>query len=237
MEGLKAHLARLPEFGLPALLSEVTLAYTDEEDWANAWKQYFKPLRIGKHFIVKPSWEEFTPEVDDLILELDPGMAFGTGMHPTTSLCLQGIETLVKPGMTVADIGTGSGILSIAAAKKGASPIFATDIDLLAREVALANVARNGLTETVQILELEPFERIAYECDLIVANIVAHTIIELAPSIARRLKLGGIFLASGIVEEREGAVREALTAAGITVDEARYDDIWVCLTGHKSTQS
>ena len=233
MEGLKAHLARLPEFGLPSILSEVALAYTDEEDWANAWKQYFKPLRIGNHLIIEPSWEEFTPEPDDIILELDPGMAFGTGMHPTTSLCLSSLEGAVKPGMRVADIGTGSGILSIAAAKLGASPVLATDIDLLAREVATANVARNGLAGQIQILELEPFEKTAYDCDLIVANIVAHTIIELASSISRRLKPGGLFFASGIVEEREGAVREALEAAGIHIDNAKYEDIWVCLSCHK----
>ncbi len=233
VESLKAHLARLPEFGLPPLHSELSLTYTDEEDWANAWKQYFKPLRIGQHLIVKPSWEEFSSEPGDLILELDPGMAFGTGMHPTTSLCLQKLEQLVQPGIKMADIGTGSGILSIAAARLGAASVLATDIDLLAREVAAANTARNGLTEVIQVLELEPFEQRAYDCDLIVANIVAHTIIELAPSLARRLKPGGTFLASGIVEEREGAVREALRAAGIEVDSVQYEDIWVCLTSHK----
>jgi ribosomal protein L11 methyltransferase len=226
---LKAHFARLPEFGLPALIEGLTLRYAEDEDWATAWKQYFKPAKLGQRLVVKPSWEEYTPADDEVVLELDPGMAFGTGGHPTTRLCLLALEERVAPGITVADIGTGSGILSLAAAKLGASAVWATDIDPLPRKIAHENVVRNGLEGRIQILELADFEARARNCDLIVANIVARTIIELAPSVAARLKPDGIFIAAGIVEDYHDAVLEALREAGFTVEDTKRDDIWVCL--------
>ncbi len=235
--GLREHLERLEEFGLPPLLDGMTLRYAEEEDWANAWKQYFKPLRIGKRLIVKPSWEYFLPTGDDLILELDPGMAFGTGGHPTTRLCMEALEERMTPGMVVADIGTGSGILSLAAARLGATKVWATDSDLLPRKIAKENIARNELEDVVEIMELEPFDKAAHGCDLIVANIVANTIIELADSIAPRLKPGGIFIASGIVEEHHDNVRDALAAVGLSLLETKREDIWVCLVSRYNPEA
>ena len=229
MTALKAHLERLPEFGLPALLDGMTIRYAEDEDWANAWKQYFKPMHLGKRLVIKPSWETYSPQEGELILELDPGMAFGTGGHPTTQLCLLVLEDYVTPGMRVADIGTGSGILSLASARLGANPVLATDIDLLPRKIARENVTINKLDSTVSILEMDDFDVQAKGCDLVVANIVANTIIQLAPSIAPRLNPQGIFIASGIVEEHHDLVLEALTAVGLTHLETRREDIWVCL--------
>lgn len=233
---LRIHLHRLPEFGLPELIEDVTLRYVEEDDWANAWKQYFKPMKIGKRIVIKPSWEEYTPEEDEVVLELDPGMAFGTGGHPTTRLCLSSLEDYVKPGMTVGDIGTGSGILSLAAAKLGAAKVYATDIDLLPRKIALENVERNALENIITVMELEPFDAQAQECDLIVSNIVANTIIHLARTIAPRLKSGGIFISSGIVEEHENPVKEALTAVGLTPIETRREDIWVSIVARRDPE-
>ncbi len=230
---LKAHLARLPEFGLPALSDEITIRYAEEEDWANAWKQYFKPTRVGKSLVVKPSWEEYTPDAGDLILELDPGMAFGTGNHPTTRLCMEALEKYVTLGIRVADVGTGSGILSLAAARLGAAAILATDIELLPRQIAAENVQRNGLDATISVLETEAFEAAAQNCDLVVMNIVAHAIVALAPQTAQRLKTGGIFIGSGIVTEHENAVNEAMAAVGIEPIEAFREDIWVCFVARK----
>ena len=237
IEGLRDHLERLPEFGLPALKERLTLRYAEDEDWANAWKQYFKPRRLGRRLVIKPSWEYYTPEGDDLVLELDPGMAFGTGGHPTTQLCLFALEERITSGMTVADIGTGSGILALAAAKLGAVTVYATDIDLLPRKIARENIARNGLEETVHILEMEAFDTEAQGCDLIVANIVANTIIELATTIAPRLKPGGIFIASGIVEEHHDLVRDTLSAIGLSPLETKREDIWVCLVSRKEANA
>ncbi len=229
IEALKAHLDRLPEFGLPPLVDGMTIRYAEDEDWANTWKKYFKPLHIGKRIVIKPGWELYTAQGDELILELDPGMAFGTGGHPTTRLCLEALEERMTPGIRVADIGTGSGILAIGAARLGAREVFATDIDALPRRVARENVARNGLEETVKILEMDDFGAAAIECDLIVANIVANTIVDLAPVIAPRLNAGGIFIASGVVEEHHDLVRDALAGVGMVHLETKRDDIWVCL--------
>jgi ribosomal protein L11 methyltransferase len=235
LEALRAHLERLPEFGLPPLQDGLLLRTVEDEDWANAWRQYFKPMKVGKRLVIKPSWETYIPTVEEQILELDPGMAFGTGGHPTTRLCLEALEETVTPGSTVADIGTGSGILAIAAAKLGAATVYATDIDALPRKIARENVARNALEARVHVLEMEPFATQAQDCDLVVANIVANTIIELAPSIPPRLKPGGLFLASGIVEEHHDVVRDALAAVGLALQETRREDIWVCLLSRKET--
>lgn len=229
IDDLMNHLDRLPEFGLPALVEGLTLRYAEDEDWANAWKQYFKPIKLGKRLVIKPSWEDYTAQGDDLIIELDPGMAFGTGAHPTTQLCLRAMELLVKPGMTVADIGTGSGILALAAARLGASKVFATDIDPLPRMIARENIAHNQLQSTIQLLEMDEFDLIAQDCDVVIANIIANTIIELAPEIAARVKPDGFFIASGIVEEHHDTVKNALAAVGLNVLQTLRDDIWVCL--------
>lgn len=226
---LKAHLERLPEFGLPPLVDGLTIEYAEDEDWANAWKQYFKPSRVGERLVIVPSWEEYAPDARDLILKLDPGMAFGTGGHPTTRLCMEVLETTVEAGMKVADVGTGSGILAIAAARLGAENVWATDIDPLACRIAAENVAINELANTVHVLDLPSWDKQAQDCDLIVANILAGTIIELAPSLAPRLKPNGIFIASGIVEEYRDAVVNALAAVGLRRVATRNEDIWVCL--------
>lgn len=233
LAGLQSHLDRFEEFGLPPLCDRITLRFAEDEDWASAWKKYFKPLHLGRRLVVKPSWELYEPEPGELILELDPGMAFGTGGHPTTRLCLEALEERVTPGSRVADIGTGSGILSIAAARLGAAEVFATDIDSLPRRIAGENIARNELTETVRILEMEEFDRLATGCQVVVANIVANTIVELAPSITRRIVEGGIFIGSGIVEEHHDLVRDALAAVGLHHLETKRDDIWVCLISEK----
>jgi len=234
LDAIRRHLARLPEFGLPALNEGISVRYAEDEDWANAWRQYFKPTAIGRRIIIKPSWETYAPSNDELVLELDPGMAFGTGGHPTTQLCLTTLEDYVTPGMTVADIGTGSGILSLAVARLGAARVYATDIDALPRKIARENVERNSLTSVIDVLDMEPFDAIARGCDLVVANIVANTIVQLAPEIPARLKPGGVFIASGIVNEHESLVRDALETVGLEPIEVRREDIWVALV-HRLT--
>ena len=233
IEALKAHLAQFPEWGLPPVTSGITLKIVVDTDWANEWKKYFKPLKIGNRLVIVPSWEEYSATPDELIIELDPGMAFGTGGHPTTCLCMEALEMVVRPGFKVADIGTGSGILSIAAARLGATEVFATDIDTLATRIARENIVINKLTDTVHILETAEFEPLAVDCDLGVANILAHTIIDLAPSMSARIKPGGLFIGSGIVEEKEQDVIDALFAEGIEVYQVLREDIWVCLLGRK----
>jgi len=234
LTALQHHLDRFGEFGLPPLRERITLRYAEDEDWAAAWKKYFKPLHLGNRLVVKPSWELYDPQPGELILELDPGMAFGTGGHPTTKLCIEALEERVTFGDRVADIGTGSGILSIAAARLGASLVLATDIDALPRRIARENVARNELCDTVRVLEMDIFDSEANLCDVVAANIVANTIVELAPSIAARIVEGGIFIGSGIVEEHHDLVRDALAAVGLQHRETKREDVWVCLVSQKA---
>lgn len=225
IDSLRDRLSRLPEWELPPV-SSLTLRYMEDADWANAWKAYFKPLEIGRRLLIKPSWETYTGDPARVIVELDPGMAFGTGGHPTTRLCLVALEDYVRPGSVVADIGTGSGILALASARLGASVVHATDIDLLPRKIARENVARNSLEHVVRIHEMDAFDTAARGCDVVVANIIADTIIELAPSVFMRLKPGGIFIASGIVEERLPDVLQALEESDFKTLETRAEECW-----------
>ncbi len=229
LDALQQHLQRFPEFGLPPLCHPLALYPIDEADWEEAWKQHFKPMRVGNRLVITPPWETFDAAPEDVVILLEPGMAFGTGSHPTTRLCLQALETYLQPGMRVADIGTGSGILAIAAGKLGAAHVFATDIDSLPRQIAAENVARNGLQTVISVHPVPQFYEVARPCDLVVANIVANTIIEIVPDVARICAPEALFISSGIVEEHEDLVGEALEAAGFTVIETRHEEVWVCL--------
>ncbi len=223
LEALQDALAKLPEFGVIGAGTELTLRYVEEADWATAWKAYYKPMRIGKHLVVTPPWE--TPELgsDDLAIVVDPGMAFGTGSHPTTQLCLIALEEYVKPGMAVADVGTGSGILAIAAAKLGAATVSANDNDPLAVKIAAENAAVNGVMVAVaETLPPDPYA-------VVVANILADVIIGMAGQLAAWTIPSGTLIASGIIDTREADVRQAVEAAGFTSKDTRHQGEWVAL--------
>ena len=208
-----------------------------QEDWANAWKKFYKPLRVGHHVVLKPSWEEFVAQPGDLIVELDPGMAFGTGLHPTTRLCIAALEEVVQPGDTVLDVGTGSGVLSIVAAKLGATSILATDIDPIAVQVTHENVAINGLTvgDAFQIRQESIPAGLAGHFQLIVANILAEVIVGLFDSkygnvpLAEPLAPGGTMILSGIIDEKAPMVIEAAARYGLHLVERKQESDWVAL--------
>jgi ribosomal protein L11 methyltransferase len=211
-----------------------SLRQVQEEDWAEAWKQYFKPECIGR-VVIKPSWENYQPKSDEIIIELDPGMAFGTGTHPTTRLCIQLLQEIVQPDLSMLDIGTGSGILALVAAKLGAKRVVATDIDPLAVQTALKNVIKNQVGERVCITEGNLFELPMVEkFDFVVANIIANTILAMIPNLDEILKPGGCFLASGIIEERQKEVEELLLKHGYLIRKTTSEEGWVailaCLT-------
>lgn len=222
-QGLKRLIDQFPDWVLQGKGLTV-----QEEDWANSWKAYYKPIRIGKRFLIKPSWEEVAPEPEDLVLELDPGMAFGTGTHATTSLCLEALEELVKPGMKVYDLGTGSGILAIAAAKLGAS-VEAIDIDSVAVKVAQENVKINGVEEKVQVRQGDLASTLSEEGDLVIANIIADVILILLPDLKGILRADGEFLASGIISHRLKDVEEGMKKHGLEIIETREDSGWILI--------
>lgn len=193
---------------------DFALKQVREEDWAEAWKRYFKPEHIGK-IVIKPSWEDYSPQSGEIIIELDPGMAFGTGTHPTTRICLELLQEIVSPHTEMLDVGTGSGILALAGAKLGAAKITAIDIDSVAVRVASENIRRNGMERQIQVYESNLLERaLDFQYNLVVANIITNAILELVPQLAKVLKPGGIFLASGIIEERLPEVMESLSKQG-----------------------
>ena len=205
----------------------------NEEDWANAWKDYFHVTHIGQRIVIRPSWREYTPKDNEVVLELDPGMAFGTGLHPTTRMCLEQIERYIRPGMRVLDVGTGSGILAIAAAKLGAASVHCIDNSSVAVESAAANVAANNLSDritvTLGVLDETEAARMANQYDLVLANIIARVIGSIAPQLAQVLAPGGQLIASGIIEDRRHEAEQPLLAAGLTsVDTVMIDD-WVTL--------
>lgn len=199
----------------------------DEQDWATAWQAYYKPLRVGHRWLIKPSWEEITPQEDDIVLELDPGMAFGSGTHPTTTMCLEFIEDCLKGGEMVCDVGTGTGILAIGAAKMGAGQVLAVDLDAVAVKVAKENVANNGVVDQVQVMQGDLLSHFTGAADVIIANIVADVIIKLAPDAYQGLKTGGYLITSGIIRDRAKEVRQALEQHGFNTIGVRQQGEWV----------
>jgi ribosomal protein L11 methyltransferase len=205
-----------------------------ETDWSDEWKQYFHVTRVGKHIVVKPSWESYEPEAEDIVLELDPGMAFGTGTHPTTVLVLEALEKMVHPDTTVFDVGTGSGILAMTAAKLGAKSIKAVDIDGVAVRTAMENIAKAGLADRIEVKQGDLLHGTEGKADVIVANILADIIILLLPDIPGKLKEGGLFFASGIIEDYQQAVTEAAEKVGLRVKEVTRIKDWVGLLMEKA---
>ncbi len=234
VEAAKHAVERLRTLDLPVDLGTllVTVVSVDDEDWANNWKKYYKPLEIGSRLLVLPSWEE-KPETDRIVLKLDPGMAFGTGAHHTTRMCLEFLEKTVKEGDTMLDLGCGSGILSIAARLLGAVEATAVDIDPIAESIAYENAAMNGIGKDGYrvmignvLSDTHLKKKIAGQYPVVAANIVADVIIALAPIARPLVAPGGVFLVSGIIDERVDEVVQALRDAGFTVSEHSSAEGW-----------
>lgn len=211
-------------------IEPLTVRELAEEDWANAWKKHFHVRHVGKRLVIVPSWRRYTPRPDEVILDLDPGMAFGTGVHPTTRLCLQLVERWTAPGMRVLDLGTGSGILAIAAAKLGAARVTARDIESTAARVAQENVERNGVADRIEVaqgtLDSVPTDE---RYDLILANINLRVLREVLAPLAARLAPGGAAILSGVLHEYEPALREVVAEAGLAWRERRRQQDWLAV--------
>jgi len=212
---------------------QVSIRIVTDEDWANAWRAYYKPVRVGRRLVVKPSWEEWYPGEGDLVIDIDPGMAFGCGTHATTSLCLRLLEVYVRSGATVYDVGTGSGILAIAAARLGAGRVVAVDLDEVACRVAAENVERNRVAGVVQVVRGNLLDLVEGQADLVVCNIIAGVITGFAPDASRALARGGLFIASGIIRDRAPDVRAAMESAGLAIREQLDEGQWVAFVGEK----
>jgi ribosomal protein L11 methyltransferase len=207
------------------------MGYTDvdDEDWATSWKKYYKPIHITEKIVIKPSWEAYEAISGEIVIEMDPGMAFGTGTHETTKMCAQLIENLVKKGDTVIDVGCGTGILSIIAAKLGAGKITAIDIDGIAVRVTKENCELNNVSETVIPVMGILKDVTPKKADIIVANIIANVIIDISDLIPYYLKADGFFATSGIIKERKQEVIEAYLKNGFTCENIIELGEWVAI--------
>jgi ribosomal protein L11 methyltransferase len=239
-----------------------SIRWLSEADWLEAWKSGYSLQRIGRHIVVKPSWQDYTGAQDEVVVELDPGLAFGTGLHPSTRLCLEATEDYLQPGDLVLDVGTGSGILAIAAAKLGAAHVVALDVDAMALEVAQGNAVQNGVASVISLqrASLQPQAPLRPQAsadgrstndeaptfnplisqvgafDLLLMNIVARVIIHSAEAIAACLAADGSFVVSGIIRSQEDSVRQALAAQGLRITEYRVQNDWVALIGGKESR-
>ena len=225
LERLKRELSDI----MPLGKMEIETGGIDDENWAEFWKKDYKPFRLGKNMVVKPGWEHYEAKEGDKVLEIDPGMAFGTGTHETTALCVELIEEYMQPGATVIDIGTGSGILAIAAIECGASEALATDIDHLAVKVAAENVVRNGCAGKIEVRQGDLLEVVDRKADVVVANIIADVICALCGPAKTCIAEGGLFICSGIANEREEKVLKALAEAGYVEPDIRRKGEWVAM--------
>ena len=235
MADVKSRMEQLARRSGPIDLGKLELRQTmlDDEDWAENWKKQFIPFRLGEKLVVKPGWCDYEAKPGDKIIEIDPGMAFGTGTHETTALCSVLLERYLKPGDTVIDVGTGTGILAIAASLCGASDVLATDIDPVAVRVATENVAINHLQDKIRTRQGDLLEAVNEVADIVVANIIADVICYLAKPVRAHIKDGGMFICSGIAREKKDVVLEALNAAGYCNLDIHNKGEWTAIACYK----
>ena len=224
VETLALIAARMEAAGIPYTAETEGV---EQEDWQNGWKKYYHAMDIGDRLAIVPGWEDH--QTDRIKIIMDPGMAFGTGTHETTSLCLETLDSLVKGGERVLDIGTGSGILAIAALKLGAASAEGVDIDPVAVRTAGENAALNGVADKLTVLVGDLSDKASGKYDIITANIVANAIMSLAPAVPGLMADNGVFIASGIIDSRKDEVLAALKAAGLAVQEVKEKRGWECI--------
>lgn len=233
---LEQKIAQLREFGLDPGKGTVKLAELDDDSWADVWKKYYHPIRLTRYLTIVPSWESYTPETtDEKVIKLDPGRAFGTGTHPTTKLALQALETVVRGGETMIDVGTGSGVLSIAAKYFGVAQIAAYDVDAEAVKAAEENLALNGMQDAITVGANDLLAGIKTKVGLITANILAEIIVPLIPQAYECLKPGGIFITSGIIADKKDLIVSEIEAKGFVIDQILNIKDWYSIIAHMPT--
>jgi ribosomal protein L11 methyltransferase len=234
VEEIKQGITNLVTYDIDIGENKVEISEVNEEEWATAWKKYYHPVKISDKFTIVPTWEDYTPvHSDELIIELDPGMAFGTGTHPTTVMCIQALERIVKRDDSVIDVGTGSGVLSIAAALLSAAEVKAYDLDEVAVRSARLNVKLNKVQNRVTVDENNLLNGITGQSDVIVANILAEIILRFTEDAFELVKPGGYFITSGIIQPKKQQVKDSLEAAGFLIEEVMVMEDWVAIIAKK----
>jgi ribosomal protein L11 methyltransferase len=235
IDQIKERLADLAELDIHV---SPCIDLVDEKDWADAWKEYFNVTRITDRIVVKPEWKPHTPAPDEIVIHIDPGMAFGTGTHPTTAMCLELLEKHLRPGQQVLDVGCGSGILMIGAAKLGAAGLTGIDTDPVAVDITRENLEKNKIDPDIFTLCATTLDKIpGSPYDLVMANIIAQVIVEITADIKKRMAPKGIALLSGIIQERKPDIMEALAASDLALVSEKIQGEWVAMVVcHKDDQ-
>ncbi|MGE7182850.1 50S ribosomal protein L11 methyltransferase [Peribacillus sp. NPDC006672] len=235
VDAIKESINNLLHFDIDLGKNVVSISEVNEEEWATAWKKYYNPVKISERFTIVPTWEDYTPvSSDELIIELDPGMAFGTGTHPTTVMCIQALERTVRPGDLVVDVGTGSGVLSIAAALLDAKRIQSLDLDEVAVQSAMQNVELNNVQDKVSVSQGNLLDGVNEQADVVVANILAEVIMRFTDDVAKVVKPGGYFIASGIIQPKKQDVKDAIIGSGFTIEETILMEDWVAIIAKRN---
>lgn len=231
IKNIKYGLSRLltQDFGIDFGPLTLDLTNVREEDWAHNWKRYFKPKKVGKYIVIKPSWEEYSPKGNDIILTLDPGMAFGTGTHETTIMCISALEEYINPNFRLLDVGTGTGILAIAGLLLGAKEALAIDLDLNATRIAKDNSVLNGVDHKMRVVHGNLLDKVNGKYDIVVSNIIADVIKGISPTVKSCLTHKGIFIASGIIHNRVRDVEASIKDAGLTLIDTKTMGEWAAM--------
>jgi ribosomal protein L11 methyltransferase len=234
VDEIKQAVENLVKYNIDIGRNKVEISEVNEEEWATAWKKYYNPVKISEKFTIVPTWEHYEPvHSDELIIELDPGMAFGTGTHPTTVMCIQALERTVKPGDRVIDVGTGSGVLSIASAMLLAKSVEAYDLDEVAVNSARLNTKLNKVHEVVTVSQNNLLDGVLPGANVVVANILAEVILRFTDDAAAIVKPGGYFITSGIIGQKKEQVKSAIMKAGFEIEEVILMEDWVAIIAKK----
>ncbi|WP_339063749.1 50S ribosomal protein L11 methyltransferase [Tepidibacillus marianensis] len=233
VEQIKLAINNLLTYDINIGAGKVSISEVNEEDWASGWKKYYKPVQVSDKIVITPTWEEVEERSDQHVIELDPGMAFGTGTHPTTVMSIQALEKVIEGNEEVIDVGCGTGVLSIAAAKLGAKKVTALDLDEIAVKSAKLNTKLNHADSIVDVKQNNLLDHIDGKVDIVVANILAEVILRFVNDVARVLKSNGYFITSGIIQSKSETVREAIVHEGFTIEETLMQEDWVAFIAKK----
>ena len=234
VEEIKQAINNLLLYDIDLGSNHITLSEVNEEEWATAWKKYYKPVKVSEKITITPTWEEYSAvSSDELIIELDPGMAFGTGTHPTTVLSMQALERYIENGQTVIDVGAGSGVLSIASVLLGAKQVYAYDLDEIAVKTTKINAKLNKVDTKIKTKQNNLLDNITHQPDIIVSNILAEIIMRFEKDAYHLLKPGGIFITSGIIQTKKQQVKQALIDVGFDIVEVNQMEDWISIIAKK----
>jgi len=233
VEQIKSSINNLLTYDINIGVGKVSISEVNEEDWASGWKKYYKPVQVSNKILITPTWEEVNERPNQYVIELDPGMAFGTGTHPTTVMSIQALEKVIQGDEEVIDVGCGTGVLSIAAAKLGAKKVTAIDLDEVAVKSAKLNTKLNHVDSTVEVKQNNLLDHISGNVDIVVANILAEVILRFVNAAARILKSNGYFIASGIIQSKFELVRKAIEREGLVIEETLMQEDWIAFIAKK----